>query len=429
MKRINKDTLKRIIIENRDYIHKIPADFVERECFRLPQEIKKVIILYGVRRSGKTYLLYHLMRQNPDNSLYIDFEDDRLEGFSVDDFETLREAFFELFPALIHEKVYFLFDEIQVVDGWEKFCRRLVEKSNAEVAAAGSSSQIHPENISTTLRGRAWSIEVFPFSFREFVMFKGININHSLLFSNERFRLVEYFDEYLTWGGFPEVTAAHGDFDKQKIIEEYLDAIFFRDLVERHEISNIVLLKSLKNKIYSTFATKFSLTSFHNKLKGHFPFSKDLLYKYYQYLLDSKTVFEARKYSDSEYQKSRNPAKVYIIDPAFAQKVAHDDTARVLENIVFIELLRRNYKTYYYFQTNECDFVACRGDKTQLIQVTYQMEPGNRERELNGLIEAAQSTHSKEGYILTFNEEDEQMADDLKIKIIPVWKWLLGENG
>jgi predicted AAA+ superfamily ATPase len=142
--------------------------------------------------------------------------------------------------------------------------------------------------------------------------------------------------------------------------------------------------------------------------------------------LDSKTVFEVRKYSDSEYQKSRNPAKVYIIDPALAQKVVHDDTARVLENIVFIELLRRGYKPHYFLQVNECDFVVSKGDKTDVIQVTYQMEPGNRERELKGIIEAAQHTHSKDGYILTFDEEAEDIVDGISIKIIPAWKWLLG---
>jgi predicted AAA+ superfamily ATPase len=114
------------------------------------------------------------MKENPDKSLYIDFEDERLDGFSVEDFEILREAFYELFPGLISEKVYFLLDEVQVVDGWEKFCRRLVEKSPAEVVVAGSSSKIYLDNISTQLRGRAWSIEVFPFSFKEFVIFKGI---------------------------------------------------------------------------------------------------------------------------------------------------------------------------------------------------------------------------------------------------------------
>ena len=413
-------------MENRDFIRKIPGKFVERECFRLPEKIKKVVVLYGVRRSGKTYLLYQLMRENIDNSLYIDFEDERLEGFSMGDFEILRETFYELFPDLIQKKVYFLFDEIQVVDGWEKFCRRLVEKSQAEVFAAGSSSKIYPENISTQLRGRAWTIEVLPFSFKEFAALKGWVPNNLMLASEERFRVVGYFGEYLKWGGFPEVAAASNEFEKQKIAREYLDAIFFKDLVEKYEISNLPLLKSLRNKIFSTFSTKFTLTSFYKKLKGSFPFSRDLLFKYYHHLLDSKTVYETRKFSDSEYQRARNPAKVYIIDPALSQKTAHDDSARILENIVFIELLRRDYKIHYFTNSSECDFVAVKDDKTVLIQVTFQMEAENREREVNGIVRAAGRTHLKEGYILTFDENDAFVVEDININVMPAWKWLLG---
>lgn len=415
-------------METREFIRDIPDTFVDRECFRLPEAVKKVIVLYGVRRSGKTYLLYHIMKQNIDLSLYIDFEDERLKGFTTDDFETLREAFYELFPALINQKAYFLFDEIQIVDGWEKFCRRLVEKSQAEVIVAGSSSQIYPENISTSLRGRAWSIEVFPFSFKEFVTFEGIIPDNHLLFSENRFRMVDLIDRYVKWGGFPEVTAVRSDFEKKKILDEYLEAIFFKDLVERYKISNITLINALRNKIYSTFSTRFSLNAFYNKMKGSFPFSKDLLFKYYQHLLDSKTVFEARMFSDSEYKKTRNPSKVYIIDSGLSHKVAHDDSARILENIVFIEMLRRGLKPYYFFQANECDFIVKTEERTDVFQVTYKMEAGNREREINGLIDAAKHVNASKGYILTHNESDEFTVEGIEIEVVPTWKWLLGLN-
>ncbi len=413
-------------MENRDFIRQVPDTYVERECFQVPKKLKKVIILYGVRRCGKTYLLYHLMKQNPENSLYIDFEDERLEGFSTGDFETLREAFFELYPALLDKKVFFLFDEIQVVEGWERFCRRLVERTPAEVFIAGSSSRIHPENISTALRGRSWSIEVFPFSFKEFARFKGVQPDEGVLISGERFRVVELFEEYMKWGGFPEVTAASNEFEKRKIIKEYLDAMLFKDLVERYDISNITLLQSLKGKIFSTFSTKFSLTAFYNKLKGGFPFSKDLLYRYYQHLLDSQIVFDVRKFSDSEYEKARNPGKVYLIDPSLSQRVVHDDSARVLENIVFIELLRRHYKPHYFHLSHECDFVGVRDEGTEVFQVTYKLEEGNREREYNGLADAARFIGVPEGHILTHNEEGELAVKNIKVKITPAWKWLLG---
>lgn len=426
MKRINKTLFKQIIAENREFITQIPDTYVKRDCFQVPEKIKKVIILYGVRRSGKTYMLYHLMKQSPGNSLYIDFEDERLDDFSTEDFETLREAFFELYPTLADKKVLFLFDEIQVVEGWEKFCRRLVERTRAEVIIAGSSSRIHPENISTTLRGRSWSIEVFPFSFKEFAGFRGIEPNAELLISGDRFRVVELFDEYIKWGGFPEVTAAASEFEKRKIIKEYLDAMLFKDLVERYNISNITLLQSLKSKIFSTFSTKFSLGAFYNKLKGSFPFSKDLLYRYYQHLVNSNIVFDVRKFSDSEYDKSRNPGKVYLIDPSLSLRVVHDASARVLENIVFIELLRRHYKPHYFHLSSECDFVGVRDEGIELFQVTYKLEEGNRAREFNGLLDAARFVGLPEGYILTYNEEGEQIIDNIKVKIIPAWKWLLG---
>jgi hypothetical protein len=160
-------------------------------------------------------------------------------------------------------------------------------------------------------------------------------------------------------------------------------------------------------------------------MKGRFPFSLDLLHRYYQHLLDSKTVFEIRMFSDSEYRRTRNPAKIYIIDPALSHKVAHDDSARILENIVFIELLRRNYHIHYFSNSHECDFIAVKGDKKEVIQVTYRMEAGNREREINGILEAAKRTRVKEGCILTFNEDDELTVEGINIKIIPAWKWLL----
>ena len=425
MKRINKETLKQIIIENREFITGIPQPIIEREYFQLPETIKKVVILYGSRRSGKTYLLYHMVKQNPDSSMYIDFEDERLDGFVLEDFETLREAFYELFPDLIHQKVFFLFDEIQIVEGWEKFCRRIVEKSNAEVIAAGSSSSIYPENISTTLRGRCWSIKVFPFSFREFINVKGLKPGPHLAVSANRFQMLKLFTEYMKWGGFPEVITAQNAYEKRRIIKEYLDAIFFKDLVERYDISNLYLLKTLKEKIFSSFSTKFSLTAFYNKLKGTFPFSKDLLYRYYNFLLDAGVAYETKAFSESAYKRARNPAKVYIIDPALSRKTAHDDSARVLENIIFIDLLRRGHKPHYFFHKNECDFVVIKDEGMELIQVTYRIEAHNREREFNGIVEAAKRIGLEEGYILTFDEEDEVIMEGIKIKIVPAWKWMV----
>ncbi len=429
MKRINKELLKAIIMENRSYVLSIRQDFIERERVLLPKNLKKVAILYGIRRSGKSFMLYHIARENPDRFLYVDFEDERLEGFSIDDFETLREAYFELFPELIQKEVFFLLDEIQIVPGWEKFCRRLAEKSAVSVIIAGSSSRIYPENIHTTLRGRSWSLEIFPLSYREWIDYKGIKWDSRTLLSDQRFQLLEIFNQYMKWGGFPEVVTAADEFSRRKIINEYLQALFFKDLVERYDISNITLMEALKNKIFSTFATPFSLNTFYKQTKGNFPFSKDLLFEYYQHLLDSKLIFEIRIFSDSVYKKMRNPPKVYIVDSTLAQWVVRDDSARILENVVFLELLKRNEKIHYFSEERECDFIVSRNGTHHPIQVTYTIQDNNREREVTGLIDAARHLDTRAATILTYTDEDDFTIQDIHIKVLPVWKWLLQDEG
>jgi len=210
-------------------------------------------------------------------------------------------------------------------------------------------------------------------------------------------------------------------------VREYLDALFFKDLVERNAISNIVLLNTLKNKIFSSFSTPFSLNAFYKQTKGMFPFSKDLLFQYYQYMLDSGLAYEVRMYSDSEYRKIRNPAKVYVVDPCLAQRGAHNDTARLLENIVFLELLKSGkYKgIHYYSGDRECDFVVRGEEGVFPVQVTYTMQGNNREREIEGLHEAAQHLGVKGGNILTYNEEESFSYEEMDVRIFPVWKWLL----
>jgi len=183
--------------------------------------LNKVVILYGVRRSGKTYILYDLFKKYKDRALYIDFEDERLADFETKDFERLKEAFLELKPRLaganrgeVKEKeMIFLFDEIQNIKGWERFCRRITERENIKVFVSGSSSRMMPLEIHTSLRGRAWSIEVTPFSFREYLPLKGMNIkDKNIIYGSKKTLVKKNFSEYLKWGGFTEVSLLKSDF-------------------------------------------------------------------------------------------------------------------------------------------------------------------------------------------------------------------------
>lgn len=422
---MNKNILKEVVLSNENYIKNV-GPIVKREGISLPNSLKKVTIFYGVRRSGKTFILFSLFKRYKNNSIYIDFEDDRLQGFELKDFENLKEAVLELKPELIGKKIVFLFDEVQNINGWEKFCRRATERENSTIFVSGSSSKVMPYEINTALRGRSWNIQVFPFSFREYLYTNHIDPDkEDIFYSNKKFIIKKYFLEYLNWGGFPEVSFAKSEFEKQKLLKEYLDAMFFKDLVERHKITNIQLLETLLDKLFSSFSTRISLTSFYRQYKDKFPFSKDLLFKYYKYILESMLIFEVKKFSESTYKRMRNPAKIYLVDIGLAKSLTSKDMGRRLENLVFLELKRRGYDAFYFEDKKECDFIAVKDRKFLPIQVTYELSKENMDREINGIIKACKFLNQKKGLIITYDEEKELDVENISISVIPAWKWMV----
>ncbi|MCK4309223.1 MAG: ATP-binding protein [Candidatus Atribacteria bacterium] len=285
---ISKELLKEIIISNEEFITQQVKKIIKREGISFPEILNKVVILYGVRRSGKTYILYDLFKKCKSQALYIDFEDERLTDFETKDFEVLKEVFLELNPHLIGKELVFLFDEIQNIEGWEKYCRRIVEREKIKVFVTGSSSRIMPMEIHTSLT---------PFSFREYLHLKGMNIkDENIIYGSKKALIKKYFSEYIKWGGFPEVSLLKLDLEKRKVIKEYLEAMFFKDLVERFNITNIHLLKALTEKLFSSFSTKLSLTAFYKQYQQKFPFSKDTLFSYYNYFLESMLIFEIKNF-------------------------------------------------------------------------------------------------------------------------------------
>lgn len=426
MGRINKNLLKAIILENIEFIESTKGNIIKRELDVPISAENKVIIFYGLRRAGKTFILFQMAIDNEREYLYVDFDDDRLEGFTIEDFETLKECYYELFPDNIDQEVYYLLDEIQRIEGWEKFCRRMAKQPRVQVVVAGSSTDIYPQNIHTSLRGRSLSFEIFPYSFKEFLNQRDIEVSPKAILSNQKYNIIKAFEEYLYWGGFPEVISAQNQSIRQNIVNEYLDALYFKDLVERHEIKNTILLEALKNKIYASFSTQFSLNAFYKQLKGNIPISKDMLYEYYNHMVDSKLIYQVEMFSDSEYKKIRNPKKVYIADLTFARKTSHDDSARKLENFVFMELRRTTNKiNYIHTDNSECDFVIQINNQKRIFQVTHEITENNRDREINGLIKSAKYLNLDQGTIITHNEESSFVEGDIKIEVFPAWKWAL----
>jgi len=423
----SKSLLKEIIVSNEDFILRQINMIVERERIHLPEVLNKVVVFYGVRRSGKTFILFNLFKRNKDHSVYIDFEDERLAGFQVKDFEVLKEAILELKPHLIGKELVFLLDEVQNIKGWERFCRRAVEREGMKVFVSGSSSKMMPFEIHTELRGRSWSIEVLPFSFKEYLNIKGIDITDKrIIYTSKRVAIKNSFQEYMRWGGFPEVSLVDSELEKTKLLKEYLGAMFFRDLVERYTITNIPLLDALSDKLFSSLSLKFSLNSFYKQYKDQFPFSKDLLFRYYRHFLQSMLIFEVRKFAESTYKRMRNPPKIYLTDTGLGKRISSRDSGRSLENIVFLELKRRGGKIFYYDERGECDFIAKSEDHPLLpVQVCFELTEVNSEREIRGVVEACHWVGVKEGMILTFDDEKELSVEGVNISVLPAWKWCI----
>lgn len=428
---ISSELIKDIIKSNEEFILNKIGNIITRTSTPIAPDVftnnlHKVNIIHGVRRSGKTFLLYDIFKKNRKNSLYIDFEDERLRDINIDDLNKIKEGFFELKPHLLDSKnVFFLFDEVQNVEGWEKFVRRIAEKDRITVYAAGSSSVITPQKIHTSLRGRAWGIELFPFSFPEYLKIKNIDLKTSI-YGKRKALVKSSLVEYLKWGGFPEISLVDSEFAKKKILREYLDAMYFKDLVEKFSISNIPLLETLKENLFSSFSSKFSLTAFIKKYKGKFPFSKDSVFSYYKNFLESMLIFETRIYSASVYKRIRNLPKIYLVDTGLARKVSTVDKGRLLENAVFLELKRKGFEIFYTNQNGECDFIIKRlnGDH-EVLQVTWELEEHNLEREMKGLIRTCNVLNLKTGRIITFDQEESYTQENVIIDAIPFWKWIL----
>ncbi|MFH2073807.1 MAG: ATP-binding protein [Pseudomonadota bacterium] len=430
---ISKNLIKEIILSNRTFILESVSGIVPRAAAEIVAP-GKTVIMHGIRRSGKTFILYDIFRRNSDAALYLDFEDDRLTGFTADDFPMVQDAFLELRPEATGRIVY-LFDEIQHVDGWERFCRRVTERENAAVYVTGSSSRLMPLEVDTAIRGRAWSVAVFPLSFPEFLQLRmGRLDDNEILYGTGKVETKRLFVEYAKWGGFPETALAVGPLDKTKLLKEYLRAMFFRDLVERYDMTNIALFDALADKLFSSFSTRLTLTAFYRQYKDLFPFSKDLLFQYFHNFEESMLIFAVRKFSESSYKRSRNPVKIYPADTGLCRRVASEDAGRILENIVFIELARRGREVYYFEEKQECDFVVKDGERAAgtgaeagfaakdgdgggfaAFQVCRELTDENRRRETGGLIAACRRLNVTEGTILTDDQEWEEEAEGIKL--------------
>jgi len=413
---MDKNTIKLVVLEQRKNFEKkmeiilrnIPAGFVES---------KKISVISGIRRSGKSTLLKQIAK-NFSDYYYFNFEDERLLDFAAKDLNVLYEVFLELYGE---HKVFF-FDEIQNVFGWEKFVRRLFE-DDMKIFITGSNAKLLSSELATTLSGRHLKMEIYPFSFGEFLDYEKFP-RKDFYDTKEKGVLAKNFNRYLEYGGFPEIVTGKN----KKELEQLYQDIIIKDLIVRFKIRETKVFREIALYLLSNISAPMSFNNVRAMVGVK---SVTSVKNYIDFFEEAYLFFSLFKFDYSIKKQIINDRKMYVVDTGLANEVAFrfsENVGRNMENAVFIELKRRGRNIFYYKEKRECDFVIRSGLKiSEAIQVTQSLaNPDTAEREIQGLLEAMEKFNLKKGLIITENQEEERRIDGRKIQVLPAWKWLLG---
>ncbi|MEM3374113.1 MAG: ATP-binding protein [Candidatus Woesearchaeota archaeon] len=422
---MEKEILRQIVYRQKNQISNLNKEnYVEREI--LKQIITflnddRILILTGIRRSGKSTILKLIMAHLKENLsyCYVNFEDERFINFKAEEFELLNEVLIEVYG----NSNYYFFDEIQNIEKFELFIRRLQDE-NKKIIITGSNASLLSKELGTRLTGRYKLFEIYPFSFIEFLRYNNFKIfpkNEQLYNIEKKVQLQKLFQEYMIFGGFPEYLK-----NKDKdYIKTLFENILYRDIIVRYSLKKEKILKDLINIL----STNVSSLITYNSLKETLNLANAISVKeYINYLSNSYLFFEVLKFSFSLNKQLKNPRKIYLIDPSFIEIFGYNfsnNFGKIFENIIFLELKRQNKDLFYFSNKHECDFVVKENKKiTNLIQVCYTLNEANKEREINGLLEAMNFFNIEEGLIITLEQYDVLKINNKKIKIIPFIKWI-----
>ena len=398
---------------------------MDREL-RVPLDTSFIISLIGPRRAGKSYYFFQLEREM-QRPLYLNFEDSRLRNIAYGEIRDIIRIYIEEYG--IAPKVLLL-DEVQNISGWDIAVRELSDLKQYRIFVTGSSSKMLSQEIATKLRGRTLSYIMLPFSFREFLRAKKVSTEH--LTRDGEAIIKNALLEYMDLGGFPEVVLG---LEKTKILKEYSDLILFRDFIERHNIKNMQLARYIQESIMQNFSKEISSNSVFKKAKSlGIKVSNNTIYDYLEKLNDTVSFFFLARFSEKAHERASWPKKVYLADTGLSKAYRFaDDTGKLIENVTFLELLRRRNSSplleiYYVNNTSgEVDFAIKEGNRIRLLmQATYELNDDNRSREINPLVAAAARLHCDELLVLTWEQEGAISEKGRKIRLLPLWKWLLG---
>lgn len=436
-----------------DVIEQLIVDFQERplptispRLAELPDASNMARVVIGMRRSGKTYRLFQEMQRlvdagvGRDRLLYINFEDDRLQPRGADVLDRTLETFYRLNPAARSEGAYLFLDEIQVVDGWSRFARRVLDTESARLYVSGSSAKMLSTEVATEFRGRGYAVELLPLSFAEALLYSGVELPTGKPGSRMRSQLEAAFTDYLRVGGFPDVQEL-AEAERIQTLQDYVQLVLLRDIIDRHEVRNVHAVRFFALSLLQASGSLASVSKLANDLKSRgIAVGKDTLYDLLDYFIDAFLLFTIPIFDRSLRVREVNPKKVYAIDPGLAFAVSPAGVSNLgarLENAVYLELRRRVQGTrdgaISYYSTaanNEIDFIVGdpeTGQTTQLLQVCADMsKAGTREREVRALVDAMNETGLRESTIVTMHDSDDILVDSGVIHVVPAWAWMLG---
>ena len=415
---MNKELFRAIISENQEFIGSIPL--VERP---LHLEESGNYVFVGVRQAGKSYLLYQRVKEllgcgiNLHDIVYVNFDDERLLGMTTDDFDLILQAYYSMHGG----QPIFFFDEIQNVDGWANFARRLANQKH-RVYVTGSNAKMLSRDIETVLGGRYLSVYVFTYSFEEYLKAIGISVSGGSQYGRKANELQRHFRTYFEWGGFPELVNFR---EKRVWLNSLYNRIFFNDLVVRHKVKNEDSLRMCIRRLAESVMQPCSLNRLSNLVKStSMPCSPSTVMEYVRYLQESCLLISLDNYA-SKFVDKETVKKHYFIDNGLLHLFINNPDTALLENLCAINLYKRYGKGVYYFNRNiEVDFYV--PDEKLAIQASFRMsEEATLEREIKALVALHGLYETQRNLIITYEDEGIMERDGIKIEIIPVWKWLL----
>lgn len=419
---MDKNILKTVIADNKIEVPKynvIPRDFIFEEFANY--------VFVGIRRAGKSFLLYQRMQQllaqgvQWDEMLYINFEDERLVGMGLEDLNLLLEIHLEMYG----KKPILFLDEIQNIVGWEKFARRIADTKH-RVYITGSNAKMLSQDIQTTLGGRYIPVEIYPYSFKEFLTANEVFFDEVSLQSTEgKSEVLRKFNDYFNFGGFPESAEFSA---KRDYITSVYQKIFLGDIALRHSVENTFALRVLFKKLAESVKQPLSFTRIANIVSSTgAKVGTQTIINYIEYAKDAWLISSIQNIAGKLVEKETNP-KYYFIDNGILSLFLLDGNTSLLENLVAINLLRkygRNDSVFFYNKDIEVDFYI--PDEATAIQVCYNLNNSEDtfDREVGALLKLSKVLECKRLLVITRDNEQVLSIDDKTIEVIPAWKWLL----